>query len=92
MEAAIEAGAEDVESDEEGHTLYAPFEGFSEVADAVTAKLGAAQSSKIVWRPKNWVPVEGETAESVIKMLEALEEDDDVQNVFANADLDEGAA
>jgi YebC/PmpR family DNA-binding regulatory protein len=89
MEAAIEAGAEDVESDEEGHTLYTPFEAFSEVADAATAKLGAALSTKIVWRPKNWVPVEGETAQTLMKLLDALDEDDDVQNVFINGEIDE---
>ncbi|MDB5440211.1 MAG: putative transcriptional regulatory protein [Caulobacteraceae bacterium] len=91
MEAAIEAGAEDVESDEDGHTLYTPFESFSDVADAITAKLGAAQSTKIVWRPRSLAPVEGETAQTLMKLLDALDEDDDVQNVFANADIDEAS-
>jgi YebC/PmpR family DNA-binding regulatory protein len=97
MEAAIEAGAEDVESDMEeegeGHTVYTAFEDLNEVSAALEAKFGPASSTKIVWRPKSLVPVTGDQATTVMKLLDALDEDDDVQNVYSNADIsDEDAA
>ncbi len=87
MEAAIEAGAEDVESDEDGHTIYTAFDQLSEVAAALEAALGAAKSTNIVWRPKVLTPVAGDAAATLMKMLEALEDDDDVQHVYSNADI-----
>lgn len=87
MEAAIEAGAEDVESDEDGHTIYTAFEGLSEVAQALEATLGAAKSTAVVWRPKTLTPVTGEAAATLMKLIEALEDDDDVQNVYSNEDI-----
>ncbi len=87
MEAAIEAGADDVESDEDGHTVYTAFDQLSEVAAALEAALGAAKSTNIVWRPKVLTPVTGEAAATLMKMLEALEDDDDVQHVYSNADI-----
>ena len=102
MEAAIEAGAEDVESDMgdgsqydegEGHSIYTGFEDLNEVAAALEAKFGPAQSTKTVWRPKSLTPVTGDQAVTVMKLLDALDEDDDVQNVYSNADIsDEDAA
>jgi YebC/PmpR family DNA-binding regulatory protein len=89
MEAAIEAGAEDVESDEDGHTIYAAFEELASVAEALEATLGPAQSTGVVWRPKSEVPVSGEAAASLVKLIDALEDDDDVQNVFGNYAMDE---
>jgi len=86
MEAAIEAGAEDVESDEDGHTIYTAFDGLSDVAAALEASLGAAKSTSLAWRPKAWTPVTGEAVATLMKMIEALE-DDDVQNVYSNADI-----
>ncbi|OYU69090.1 MAG: YebC/PmpR family DNA-binding transcriptional regulator [Alphaproteobacteria bacterium PA2] len=87
MEAAIEAGAEDVESDEEGHTVYTAFDALSEVSQALEASLGVAKSTHIIWRPKSGVPVEGDTVATLLKMIDALEDDDDVQNVYGNYEI-----
>jgi YebC/PmpR family DNA-binding regulatory protein len=87
MEAAIEAGAEDVESDEEAHTVYTAFEDLSAVAEALEARFGAAKSTSIVWRPKTTTPVAGEQAQTLMKLMDALDDDDDVQNVFANFEM-----
>jgi YebC/PmpR family DNA-binding regulatory protein len=89
MEAAIEAGAEDVESDEESHTIYTAFEQLSEVAQALEGALGAAKSAAIAWRPKALTPVSGDAAATLIKLIDALEDDDDVQNVYSNEDIPE---
>jgi len=88
MDAAIEAGAEDVESDDEGHTIYTAFEQLSEVAQALEGALGPARSTHVAWRPKARTPVTGEAAASLMKLLEALEDEDDVQNVYSNEDID----
>ncbi|MDB5475154.1 MAG: hypothetical protein JWP49_665 [Phenylobacterium sp.] len=87
MEAAIEAGAEDVASDEDGHTIYTAFEQLSEVAAALERALGAAKSTAIVWRPKSQTPITGDAAASLIKLLDALDDDDDVQNLYSNEDI-----
>jgi YebC/PmpR family DNA-binding regulatory protein len=89
MEAAIEAGADDVESDEEGHVIYTAFEQLTEVAQALEAALGEPQTTGIVWRPKSLTPLAGETAGTLMKMIDALEDDDDVQNVYSNEDISE---
>ena len=87
MEAALEAGADDVESDEDEHTIYTAFDSLNEVAQALEAALGPAKSTKIVWRPKTLTPVEGEAVGTLMKMIDALEDDDDVQNVYGNYDV-----
>ena len=87
MEAAIEAGAEDVASDEDGHTIFTAFEQLSEVAAALEKALGEAKSTQVVWRPKSLTPVAGETAASLIKLIDGLDDDDDVQNVYSNEDI-----
>jgi YebC/PmpR family DNA-binding regulatory protein len=87
MEAAIEAGADDVESDEESHTVYTAFESLSEVAQALEASLGPAKSTSIAWRPKVRTPLEGDAVTTLMKLLDALEDDDDVQNVYTNEDI-----
>jgi YebC/PmpR family DNA-binding regulatory protein len=87
MEAAIEAGADDVESDEDGHTIYTAFDSLSEVAGALEAALGAAASTKIAWRPKALTPLTGDAAATLMKLIEGLEDDDDVQNVYSNEDI-----
>jgi len=88
MEAAIEAGADDVESDEDGHTIYTAFADLSDVAAALEASLGPAKSTAIAWRPKARTPIAGDGAASLMKLLETLDEDDDVQNVYSNEDID----
>ncbi|MFN9926097.1 MAG: YebC/PmpR family DNA-binding transcriptional regulator [Phenylobacterium sp.] len=87
MEAAIEAGADDVESDEDGHTIYTAFASLSEVAAALEATLGAAQSTQLAWRPKALTPVTGDAVATLMKLIETLEDDDDVQTVWSNADI-----
>ena len=89
MEAAIEAGAEDVESDEDAHTVFTAFEALSEVSQALEATLGAAKSTTIVWRPKTLTPLEGEPVGSLMKLIATMEDDDDVQNVYGNYDISE---
>ncbi|HEX2816097.1 MAG TPA: YebC/PmpR family DNA-binding transcriptional regulator [Phenylobacterium sp.] len=88
MDAAIEAGAEDVESDEDGHTIYTAFEQLSEVAAALEVALGEAKSTTIAWRPKARTPISGDGAATLMKLLESLEDEDDVQNVYSNEDID----
>jgi YebC/PmpR family DNA-binding regulatory protein len=87
MDAAIEAGAEDVESDEETHAIFTRFEELGEVADALAAKLGDPKSTGAVWRPKSTTPVSGDAAKTLMKLMEILEDDDDVQNVYANFEI-----
>jgi len=89
MEAAIEAGAEDVVTDEEAHTVFTAFEDLSAVADALESQFGAPKSTAIVWRPKSTTPVGGDQAAALIKLLDALDDDDDVQTVFSNEDISE---
>ena len=89
MEAAIESGADDVESDDETHTIYTAFEQLSEVAQALEGALGEPKSTGVVWRPKSLTPVTGDPAATLMKLIEALEDDDDVQNVYSNEDIAE---
>ena len=87
MEAAIEAGADDVQSDESGHVILCAFESIGEVSAALSAKLGEAETVKVVWKPQTMTPVDEETAQTLMKLIDALDEDDDVQNVFTNMDV-----
>jgi len=89
MEAAIEAGAEDVESDEDGHVIYTAFEDLGAVIEALEAVLGQAKSTGVIWKPKTLTPVEIDTATSLMKLIDVLDDDDDVQNVWTNVDLTE---
>jgi YebC/PmpR family DNA-binding regulatory protein len=87
MEAAIEAGADDVESDEEEHVVFAAFEALNEVSAALEAALGPAKSTGLAWRPKSLTPVEGDAVGTLLKLIDALEDDDDVQTVWGNYDV-----
>ncbi len=87
MEAAIEAGAEDVTSDEDGHTIICGFEDIGEVSRALEATLGEAETVKAIWKPQNTVPVDEEKAQSLMKLIDTLEDDDDVQNVYSNFEV-----
>jgi len=89
MEAAIEAGADDVETDDENHIIYTAFESLNEVVEALTATLGDPKSTSIIWSPQSETPVSGEAAASLVKLIDALDDDDDVQNVFGNYDISE---
>ena len=89
MEAAIEAGAEDVVTDEDGHTIYCAFEDLNEVSSALQDALGEAESVKAIWKPQNTIPVDEERAMSLMRLIENLEDDDDVQNVYSNFEVDD---
>ncbi len=89
MEAAIEAGAEDVQSDENGHVITCAFEDIGDVTTALEASLGEAESVKAIWRPQTGTPVDEERAQSILKLVSTLEDDDDVQNVYANFEVDD---
>lgn len=93
MEAAIEAGADDVESDEEGHYITTTFEAMVDVAAALEKVFGEAESVKAIWRPQTNTPIDAEKGASLMKLIATLEEDDDVQNVYTNFEMsDEDAA
>jgi YebC/PmpR family DNA-binding regulatory protein len=87
MEAAIEAGAEDVETDEENHTVYTSFEELGAVVEALEQVFGAPSSTGLVWRPKTTTPVSGDPAQTLMKLIDALDDDDDVQAVYANYEI-----
>jgi len=87
LEAAIEAGADDVESADEVHTIYCAMDQLNEVAKSLEDKYGEARSANLIWRPQNTIPVEGDKAESVMNLVEALDDLEDVQNVYANFDI-----
>jgi len=87
FEAAIEAGAEDVESSEDGHAIWAAQEDMHAVARALEAVLGEAESIKLAWRPQTMVEVGESDAELLLKMIDALDEDDDVQTVWGNYEV-----
>ncbi|MCJ8140486.1 YebC/PmpR family DNA-binding transcriptional regulator [Falsirhodobacter halotolerans] len=92
MMAALEAGAEDVESDAEGHWIYCPMDDLASVADALEKSLGEATEAKLIWKPQTRTEVDLETAQKLMKLIDTLEEDDDVQNVTANFDIPEDVA
>ncbi len=87
FEAAIEAGAEDVESSEDGHTIYCDADALHEVAKALEEALGEPMGASIMWRPQNNIELDDKAGETLVKMLEALEDSDDVQNVYANFEV-----
>jgi len=87
LEAAIDAGADDAQSDETGHLVTCAFENIGEVQAALSAKLGEADTVKAVWKPRTTTPVDEESAQSLMKLVAALDEDDDVQNVFTNFEV-----
>lgn len=88
LDLAIEAGADNCESNESGHTVTCAMEAFGSVRDSLEKALGAPQSAKIAWVPKTTAPVDEEQAQALFKLIEALEDDDDVQEVYANFEID----
>jgi YebC/PmpR family DNA-binding regulatory protein len=89
FEAAIEAGAEDVESDEDGHEIWTSVDDLHEVARALEAALGEAESVKLAWRAQTSVEVGEGDAEQLMRLVDALEDDDDVQTVWGNYEVSE---
>lgn len=98
MEAAIEAGAQDVESDlvkpdiyedAPGHTIWTGFEDLNEVAEAMSKVLGDPKSTALVWKPQSEVAVTGDAVGTLFKLMDALDAEDDVQQVYSNEDISE---
>ena len=87
LEAAIEAGAEDVSSSEDGHEVYCEQGSLAEVSRALEARFGEPRKSALVWKAQSTVPVEDEAAEKLVRLVETLEDQDDVQNVFVNFEV-----
>jgi YebC/PmpR family DNA-binding regulatory protein len=87
FEAALEAGADDVVSNESGHEVYAAQDQYAAVAKALEAKFGEPRKAALVWRPQNTVAVGDEQGEKLLKLIENLNEHDDVQNVYANFEV-----
>jgi YebC/PmpR family DNA-binding regulatory protein len=87
LEAAIDAGAEDVVSSEGGHEIYTTQDSLRDVAKALEAKFGEPRKSALVWKPQNTIAVDDEQGEKLLKMIDTLNEQDDVQNVYANFEI-----
>ena len=92
MEAAIEAGADDVQSDGGGHWISTADTDLAEVSQALEAVLGESESAKLIWKPQAPTMIDLETATKLMKLIDALEDDDDVQNVTGNFDIPEEVA
>jgi YebC/PmpR family DNA-binding regulatory protein len=87
LDAAIEAGADDVVSTESGHEVTTTVEQLRDVAKALEAKFGEPRKAGLIWRPQSTIAVEDETGEKILKLVGALEENDDVQTVYANFEV-----
>jgi YebC/PmpR family DNA-binding regulatory protein len=90
LEAAIEAGADDVVSGEGGHVVTCEATALNEVAKALEARFGPPRKAALTWKPQNTIAVDDEAGEKLLKLIEILEESDDVQNVYANFEISEG--
>jgi YebC/PmpR family DNA-binding regulatory protein len=94
LEKAIEAGAEDVVSGEGAdgvHEIYCTQDSFNAVREALEKSLGQPSVAKLTWRPKTTTPVDGEAAQKLLDLIAALEDNDDVQNVYANFEVSDDA-
>jgi transcriptional/translational regulatory protein YebC/TACO1 len=89
FEAVIEAGADNVDSDAEQHSVTCAPDDLNAVRDALEQRFGPAASARLAWRPKTTAPIDEDTAVALFKLLEALEDSDDVQNVYANFEVAE---
>lgn len=93
MMAAIEAGADDVESDDETHWIYCSDTDLNEVSNALEDALGESETAKLIWKPQAPTEIADlETAQKLMRLIESLEDDDDVQNVTGNFDLSDEVA
>jgi YebC/PmpR family DNA-binding regulatory protein len=92
FEAAVEAGADDVESSEETHEITCSVEAFAQVRDALEARFGAPEQAGLVWKPNVFSTPNEEQAASLLKLIDVLEDNDDVQTVAANAELSDELA
>jgi YebC/PmpR family DNA-binding regulatory protein len=87
LEAVIEAGGDNVDSTVAGHDVTTGVDDFGAVRAALEAKFGEPESAKLVWKPQNLIPVMGEAAQQLLKLLDILDDNDDVQNVYGNFDI-----
>jgi len=87
FEAALEAGADNVESGDAEHVVTCAPDDLTAVRDALEKKFGPSESARLAWRPKSAIAVEGDAAQALVKLLETLEDSDDVQNVYANFEV-----
>src|SRR5216110_1370421 len=87
LEAAIEAGAEDVASSDSGHEVYTTADSLRDVGKALEAKFGEPRKAALVWKPQNTVALDDAKGEQMLGLLAALEDNDDVQNVYANFEV-----
>jgi YebC/PmpR family DNA-binding regulatory protein len=87
LEAVIEAGGDNVESTDTTHTVTSPVEDFGAVRDALEQKFGEPESAKLAWYPNLFTPIAGDAAQSLLKLVDALEDNDDVQTVIGNFDI-----
>ena len=86
LEAVIDAGGENVESDADEHYITCSVEDFGKVRAALEAKFGEPSTAKLTWEPKTMTPVPGDAATNLEKLLDSLEDNDDIQNVYDNAE------
>ncbi|HVY20992.1 MAG TPA: YebC/PmpR family DNA-binding transcriptional regulator [Bauldia sp.] len=87
LEAAIDAGADDVQSNADGHVITTSFEDLSEVAKKLEASLGEAETVKAIWKPQTTTSLDEDKAAAMLKLIDILDEDDDVQEVYANYEI-----
>ncbi|HVV62098.1 MAG TPA: YebC/PmpR family DNA-binding transcriptional regulator [Pseudolabrys sp.] len=87
LEAAIEAGAEDVVSNDDGHQVFTTPETLREVAKALEAKFGEPRKAATIWKPQNTIALDDAAGEKLLTMIESLDDNDDVQNVYANFEV-----
>jgi YebC/PmpR family DNA-binding regulatory protein len=87
LEAAVEAGADDVVSSEAGHEIYTQADSLADVSKALEAKFGEPRKSALVWRPQNTIALDDEQGEKLLRLMDALNDHDDVQNVYANFEV-----
>ena len=87
MMAALEAGAEDVETSEEGHAIFCADTDLNEVSNVLEATLGESESTKLIWKPQTMTELDLEGMEKLMKLIETLEDDDDIQRVTANFEV-----
>ncbi|MGI8527112.1 MAG: YebC/PmpR family DNA-binding transcriptional regulator [Pseudolabrys sp.] len=87
LDAAIEAGAEDVASGDDGHQIFTTHDSLRDVAKTLEAKFGEPRKAAMLWRPQNTIVLDDESGEKLLKLIESLDEHDDVQNVYANFEV-----
>ena len=92
FEAALEAGADNVESDDNGHVIYTQAGDLHEVAKALEDRLGEADTTNLIWKPQTLIKLDEDGARSLMKLLDLLDDNDDVQTVYGNYEVDDEIA